>query len=443
MSNYRFAIKDYHAIKNADIKINGITVIAGENGSGKSTILRWLNFIVKVLNEYENMVYVEATEQAFRVSYMLDRVINQSLDIYSDERFELYRLLRSNSKWAFSKPDLSEIKSNLEKAILFISNFQKKKEIGHLDDENRKRIFDFLNLSEKRFLNKDPQDITSILKEYIEREFSIIENEIGFQSQQKTYKNFTKYLAKVLDPKVEGKNVTVNFEFYEDKVDLFKDDFFKLPLNLTHSIFHNTDRILKGIDSDYPIDEDTLRWLYTTNPNGGSNARHVIRVIEKIIQGRVVTEENSTHDEELKYKRADGLDIYLQAAATGIISFSYILKFLENGWIDDRTLLIIDEPEAHLHPQWIVEYARMLVLINKYIGAKIVVASHNPDMVSAIQSIATREEVIGNTNFYIAKRLVDKEETSFTYEYEDCGQEIGQIFDSFNIAFDRIAFYGE
>ena len=74
---------------------------------------------------------------------------------------------------------------------------------------------------------------------------------------------------------------------------------------------------------------------------------------------------------------------------------------------------------------------------------EIVVASHNPDMVSAIQSIATREEVIGNTNFYIAKRLVDKEETSFTYEYEDCGQEIGQIFDSFNIAFDRIAFYGE
>ena len=27
--------------------------------------------------------------------------------------------------------------------------------------------------------------------------------------------------------------------------------------------------------------------------------------------------------------------------------------------------MIIDEPEAHLHPQWIVEYARLIVLLHK------------------------------------------------------------------------------
>ena len=37
MSNYRYTLSDYHAIKEADITINGITVLAGENGCGKKT----------------------------------------------------------------------------------------------------------------------------------------------------------------------------------------------------------------------------------------------------------------------------------------------------------------------------------------------------------------------------------------------------------------------
>lgn len=39
MSNYRYTLSDYHAIKEADITINGITVLAGENGCGKSTLI--------------------------------------------------------------------------------------------------------------------------------------------------------------------------------------------------------------------------------------------------------------------------------------------------------------------------------------------------------------------------------------------------------------------
>ena len=45
MSKYRFNISDYHAIENADILVDGITVLAGPNGSGKSNIVdavRWV-----------------------------------------------------------------------------------------------------------------------------------------------------------------------------------------------------------------------------------------------------------------------------------------------------------------------------------------------------------------------------------------------------------------
>jgi len=62
-------------------------------------------------------------------------------------------------------------------------------------------------------------------------------------------------------------------------------------------------------------------------------------------------------------------------------------------------LLIIDEPEAHLHPQWIVEYARILVLLNKKLGVKFMIASHNPDMVSALRYISEKEEILQNVHF--------------------------------------------
>ena len=55
MSNYKytFCIQNYHAIENADITLNGITVLAGINGCGKSTIARSLYSIVNTMNDFE------------------------------------------------------------------------------------------------------------------------------------------------------------------------------------------------------------------------------------------------------------------------------------------------------------------------------------------------------------------------------------------------------
>ena len=164
--------------------------------------------------------------------------------------------------------------------------------------------------------------------------------------------------------------------------------------------------------------------------------------IKNILHGEArFVESDSLFEEEgeLRYHSVDhNVDININKTATGFKTFIYLQRLLENGYLNQESLLLIDEPEVHLHPQWIVEYARLLVLLNKELGLKIMLATHNPDMVAALRSIAEYENVLSNTHFYISER--DPE--SSKYVYKDLGSDIEAIFASFNIALSRIQSYG-
>jgi predicted ATPase len=165
--------------------------------------------------------------------------------------------------------------------------------------------------------------------------------------------------------------------------------------------------------------------------------RKMLIRIQHLIHGSIKLKDDE-FDYEMRYIREDNLDIPLKDAATGIKTFAYIIRLLENGCLDENTLLIIDEPEAHLHPQWIVEYARILVLLFKELGVRVLIASHNPDMVAAIQSIGAKEGIKERITFYQA----NKADNNYEYDYKNLGFEVTEIFQSFNIALSRIQDYG-
>lgn len=56
MDTYQFNINNYHSIANASIRLAGLTVLAGLNGCGKSTISRWLYGYVRFSNSFEKLV---------------------------------------------------------------------------------------------------------------------------------------------------------------------------------------------------------------------------------------------------------------------------------------------------------------------------------------------------------------------------------------------------
>lgn len=128
----------------------------------------------------------------------------------------------------------------------------------------------------------------------------------------------------------------------------------------------------------------------------------------------------------------------MRDVATGIKGFSIIQRLAEKHAFDEKTLLILDEPESHLHPQWIVEYARILVLMQKELGVKMLIASHSPDMIDALQTFSESAGIADRTNFYLAEESASD---SFLYTYEPLGNSIAKIFKVFNVAATRIANY--
>ena len=73
------------------------------------------------------------------------------------------------------------------------------------------------------------------------------------------------------------------------------------------------------------------------------------------------------------------------------------------GAIGEKDVLILDEPEIHLHPEWQVKYAELIVQLQKAFSLTILLTSHSPDFVEAIRLYSKKYGIERNLNGYISE----------------------------------------
>lgn len=434
MSNYRYQIANYHSIGKADIAINGITVLAGVNGAGKSTLARWLYYIV-------NVAYIYETNRFEEYQQSLANIVGQ----FATARKEFAETNDNDDLLNKAKRSILGIKyKGIESAdeVLNIYNAATnqfftdlKYSLQRMSQNALNRILNYLQL-ERSNDTSDEVWIEHLLKTRISQGLSEKETFLLRQKKRPIDKFFDKIRRVYRETDIPD-----NISFKEDGVDIIATDKIGTLLGLDSSIYIDTPMALSITDSTNHFWNELLYMLKNQDDSVevGSEAKKVLNHIKSITGGEVVEKKDIVGQEELFYKRkSDNLTIKLENVATGIKTFAYIEQLLRKGYLNNRAILIIDEPEAHLHPQWIVEFARILVMLNKEIGLKIMIASHDPDMVSAIRYVADAEGVLTNANFYLAEHDANAE----TYTYKALGHDIEPIFESFNKSFDLIEKYG-
>ena len=434
MSNYRYQIEQYHSIGKADIAINGITVLAGVNGAGKSTLARWLYYIVNISYIYDTNRF-EEYQQNLGNEIRQYATANKEFAESDDDVEMLNKAKKSILDIKYNGIETADEVLNIYIAATKQFGKELKKALPIMSQNALARISNYLHIERK----SNDSDDTLIERFLEERTKEGMSEKEAFLLAIKN-RPIDKFFEKTRKTYHETDRPN-SISFQEDGVEIITDKKIGSLLGLDDAIYIDTPMALSVTDSTNHFWNELLFMLKNQDENVdiSREAKKILKRITLITGGEVVGKKDVFGQEELFYARkSDNLTIKLENAATGIKTFAYIEQLLRKGYLTNRTVLIIDEPEAHLHPQWIVEFARLLVLLNKEIGLKIMVASHDPDMVSAIRYVSEAEGTLDNTNFFIA----EQNGNSQTYTYKDLGKDIEPIFVSFNKSFELIEKYG-
>ena len=435
MTPIQISIKDYKAVKSAEIGLNGITLISGVNGAGKSSISRLLYYALKYTNNYDTIVNRLFADELLPI----DRLIQSSISGVPQN--ELTRQIQNQQRIAATSNDNGIKKEAYNNAIRLIMelfhNLNKKDSNDlHMPDPAALRIMSLVYSIGDNRKNKG-----LVLKgggwDAVINSIEALFEKANRISLTREYPLFRDAITNVLNDDLKSVRIT------EYGVPFVGKDVKNVPiLNFIQQSVYIDTPMIAGLDMRNGSFQSVEYWddltVMLSKPAKKSYSQTINNYIKDVTGGNAYIDYGLSANGTMKYQREDGLEINLADSATGIKSLSMLQALLRNGSITENTLLIIDEPEAHLHPQWIVEYARIIVMMHQKIGAKFFIASHSTDFVSAIKYIAEKQKVQKSLSFYLAEE--DKRKP-YSYNYKSIGTDIEPIFESFNKSLDKISEY--
>lgn len=424
------SIKDFRAVKKADIALNGITVVTGINGCGKSSISKILYYTLKYANDYK----VLARE------YLRERLspVENFPNIFLQEIRKFSKEFSVSTHFPYTLPEIvpddkDGFLSGMKEMGTELLKIYRQQHSAQAQ-VSEKRITSILSSTLTAGKVDNFADALTLLYKEIEEIFSYS----SWLMQRRPYGLLKFKLEEVLGGDIENVSLT---EYGEQ---LIGEGVEVTPIpHFVQKVMYVDTPMIVGVEGAWkdPFHWKDLNRLLSVVPKQEVKKGLAELIKTEILHGDISVDETDVFKRyEFRYTRSDGKQFNLTECATGIKSFSILQLLIRNGFMDENTLVILDEPEAHLHPQWVVEYARMAVMIHKTIGTKFFIASHSTDMVSAIRYIAEKEQCLEPLSFYVAEEDADDPNQ---YIYKDLKTNIEPIFESFNKSFDKIEQYGE
>ena len=422
----RLKLQNIGIIEEATIDIDGITLIAGQNDSGKSTAGKVLYALIRGVNINEerfNSSKNEFIKNKLRdIGNLIRRTksFNENDNLIKNKFTELFL----DGEQSFFNKRYFRINSDDNDSVMgFINKLNQLNEIFK-DFSNESIIFQLGTFIEEI---KNRIEITIDSKDVLQYEIeAFFENEFGNQIQNK-FKSGESFVQIEENKKIHFKKI-IHFDGFDSFSNFYYDDvlFIESPLKLNENFVFSFDTILRDKnkylnDKIYQPKKEQDIFSDTSDKTKKLN-----QVIFDIIKGDFVINSNG----QLKFKRQD-IDFDMSNVATGIKSFGIIQMLLENESLNSNSLLILDEPEVHLHPTWQVKYAEILVLLSKELAIPIVLTSHSPYFIEALEAYSKKYNYESSTNFYFA----EKNEDGLSAKITDVTKNISPILSSISEAF--------
>lgn len=365
-------------LSSAEVEINTITLIAGLNSTGKSTVGKLLYCIFNSFYNFEKEAQI-TLKNFIRNQFFEVTVPFPAID---DCVEELYKLRFSDDEDLIKQTILDYTNENFftKKNITIINRI---KELLNLsDDEIYKWILQAKFYSE---FGNNIQNIFSKKKNSIV-DLIIKDNDISVLiKNNKIYglQNFQNLLTEVIyidDPFVLD-NLSQRNRFFG----YGRDHKFHLQRKLLQNLYQSAD-----------MDSAVSELLATRK------IENIYKKIDSVCNGNVISEGKSGISFQFDGSKKT---LGFENLSTGLKSFSIIKTLLLNGSLVENGTIVLDEPEIHLHPEWQKLLAEIIVLIQKDFNMHILINSHSPYFINAIDVYSQKYGIKKTCKYYLAKDI--------------------------------------
>ena len=115
------------------------------------------------------------------------------------------------------------------------------------------------------------------------------------------------------------------------------------------------------------------------------------------------------------YYSEDGFDFDFRNISAGLKSFALIERLLETGALKRKDVLILDEPEIHLHSEWQIIYAELIVVLQKVFDLTILLVTHSFQFLESLNFFMKKYDISERGNYYIPTAT----ENGFVIDYNE------------------------
>jgi len=432
----KLKIQNIGMIKKAEIDLSGITVIGGTNQTGKSTIGK----LVWTYTNFKNKVFYHSLSKSFKLADLSNDFYVEIKKFYDNEPLHNYIDSIVNAKLenvikfhvAFltnNKEDCSKIiKENLDKILSGISlNTDEFKIFIHEKYENLKSECE-------KYINEINDDKHNKIIEYFKKSFN---NDIISKINKK--KSILTIDGYIID--FNNENIIYNSEGYSEGSEFmltnitFKGsnnpiDFMNKLVSLKDN-YNNGDFFYTGLFEDPIIyhQENLKRDIKNRIPLNDLDKKvsEIIELIHTTINGQLI--HNETEDRYC-YKDNNNFTYDLNNVSGGIKIFTFLEEILLKTNIKNKNIIIFDEPETNLHPEWQIFLSEIFVKLYE-IGFKIMLITHSPYLIQAMK-FYTKNIKSNEIHFYIANKEGNQSVLS------DCTKNIDPLFKKLTLPLNSI-----
>ncbi len=390
-------IKNFGTINEAQVCIGGLTVIAGENDTGKSTVGKILFSLVKAFSKIEDDLVEDRNT----------RIMSSLEFIYFSIRRSIALSSASDIRQLFLPPRFMEqIHVYGDEAIYErTTHIKQLYETKQIDNDLYESIKERLD-SVKTVFNehKDPKKaiLGAVRKAFYSEFRGEIVNKLSNGNAEIQIKDGATLLLSMEWSKQELIKMELNDDISFDDSTYFESAVvlqFHQFIQNARTLFDMANSRNSGMMVPLHI-KDLSRKLQDSMYTIGLESYLAPETLENIYGGKFYFDSDA-HQFMLE---RNGYKYSSSNVASGIKNLGVFDILVNGGHLNSKTLTIIDEPEVNLHPDWQVKYAKLIVELVKS-GANIIVTTHSPYIVESLYTYAEKMQLL--PSFY----LTEKDET--------------------------------